>query len=206
MTKLPTSLSRKDKQKQKFYDLLYGEISTDKEERIKYILDCKNSKKILDEFDNVYKSYKKIKYKTLSFTWYTVPHPSARPRSTFRSGFLQTYVPNAAETKKNFQAFFNESFPNFKIIDTPMEFLIKSYAPTPDNFSRLKKLLAEYEIIRPWGRTFDVDNVFKALTDCTIATLIADDSLIYNGRTEKYYSIKPRVEYEIKYMDKFPEI
>ena len=36
--------------------------------------------------------------------------------------------------------------------------------------------------------------------------LIADDALIVKGTSEKFYSIKPRIEIEIEYMEDFDSI
>lgn len=192
--------------KQKYYDSFYGHIPDEEIARFKYIADGQGLKKLLELFKSNSEAFDKIRTKKFNFIWYTEPHPSARPRANSSAGYIRMYVPHAAETRKDFIEFFTEAYPDHKIIDTPMKFNIKAYAKTPSNFNRLEKLLAEAGYIKPFGRVFDGDNVYKAYTDCTMGTLISDDSLIYEGGFQKYYSVKPRVEFYIEYMTKFPII
>lgn len=190
--------------KQKYYHSFYGNIPDDEIARLEYIAEGQGTKKLLELFENNAARFNKIRTKKVKFIWYTEPHPSARPRANTSAGYVRMYVPHAAETKKDFIEFFREALPDFKIIDTPMKFNIKAYAKTPSNFNRLEKLLAETGYLKPFGRVFDGDNVYKAYTDCTMGTLISDDSLIYEGGFQKFYSIKPRVEFYVEYMTKFP--
>ena len=49
----------------------------------------------------------------------------------------------------------------------------------------------------------DWDNLGKTYSDMIQDYLIADDALIIKGTSEKFYSIKPRIEIEIEYMEDF---
>jgi Holliday junction resolvase RusA-like endonuclease len=187
------------------YDLQFGEIPNSLEERLTLLFNCRSPERLKKAVDEALADFKKIKIKKITFVWYTEPHPSKRPRATFRGGYISMYVPMAAETKEDFGKFMKENFPDFKQINTPMTFNVKTYFKTPSSFTRTEKVLAELGVIRPWGRTGDVDNNLKTYYDAAMDTLIGDDATIVDGRSEKFFSLKPRVEYEIMYWDRYPK-
>ena len=49
----------------------------------------------------------------------------------------------------------------------------------------------------------DWDNLAKAYCDMIEGTLIYNDSLVIDGRSRKRYSIKPRIEITLSYMEDF---
>lgn len=183
----------------------FGDIPKDLESRLTMLFDTRSIAKIKSIVDATIKDTKRIKRTKLTFTWYTEPHPSRRPRANMRGSHVRVYVPLAAKTKEEFFEFFTKSFPSFKPISTPMRFYIKSYLKTPVSMPRHMKILAELGVFRPWGRVGDCDNLLKTYTDCTVGSLITDDDLIDEMRSEKYYSIKPRVEFTIIYDSRFPK-
>lgn len=185
------------------YDMQFGSVPDTNEERITNLFDCRSAKSVKNSVDEVIADLKKIKSKKLVFTWNTLPHPSHRPRVNMRSGYVHMYVPMAAATKTDFQKFIKELIPDFKMITTPMKFHIKVYMKTPESMPRFKKILCELGVIKPWGRVADCDNLLKTYTDCAIESLIADDGLIHDMRCEKFYSLKPRVEFEITYSNRW---
>lgn len=187
------------------YRSQFDDIPDDLEGRLKLLMDSRYISRIKSATDIVIKDTKRIKRTKLTFTWYTEPHPSRRPRANLRGNHVRMYVPLAAETKLDFKEFFAENFPGFKPIRTPMRFYIKSYLKTPVSMPRHMKILAELGVLRPWGRVGDCDNLLKTYTDCTVDSLIADDDLIDEMRSEKFYSIKPRVEFTIIYDSRFPK-
>ena len=186
------------------YDSKYGDVPKDAEKRLELLFDSPQINRIKRNVETTVADFKKIKRRKLSFTWYTEPHPSQRPRASFRGGHIKMYVPLAAETKEDFQKFMSKQFPDWKPINTPMTFHIKAYLRIPVSAPRSHKILMELGIIRPWGRVADCDNLLKTYTDCTIGSLIADDDMIDDMRSEKFYSSKPRVEFEIVYYERWP--
>ena len=68
--------------------------------------------------------------------------------------------------------------------------------------SKVEMVLAEMGLIRPISKP-DWDNIGKAYCDMIQGFLIYDDSLIIKGMSEKFYSIKPRIEITISYMEDF---
>lgn len=152
-------------------------------------------------------AYKGIKWKSVSFVISMNPEPSHRPRL---SGY-RVYVPGAAKN----QSFFNKHvMPTLKglFITTPCKIKADIYVKTPKSFTSCQKILAEMRILRPWGNTGDVDNFEKAIYDMMQPNdkrnhrgIMANDSLIIEAHTNKYYSETPRYEITISFMGKIPE-
>ena len=201
-------MAKKRYNKYREYDDRYDDIPNDSEGRMKYIMTGRGIENIVKEAARIQKRIKKIKFKKITFIWYTEPSPSKRPRVTTLGGFQRIYVPGAAINKNEFQKFFKDEFDkDFKMINTPMSMSMKVYFKTPASYNRLEKILAEAEILRPWNRANgDNDNNEKSYWDAMTDSVISDDCLVCDNDTHKYYSIKPRVEFEIKYMEKFPEM
>lgn len=61
------------------------------------------------------------------------------------------------------------------------------------------KICAEFGLVRPVGKP-DWDNLAKTYCDMIQGLIIADDKLIVDGRLRKFYSVKPRVEIDLFYM------
>lgn len=151
--------------------------------------------------------YKAMRWKHVAFVIPTNPIPSHRPRLC---GY-RVYVPGAAKN----QAFFNKVvLPtlNNLFITTPCKVSTELYIQTPKSFSSLQKILAEMKILRPWGNVGDVDNYLKSILDQIQPNekrghvgIMANDSLVIDEDTHKYYSMTPRAEVTIHYMGKLPE-
>ena len=150
--------------------------------------------------------YKKIKWKTVVIEIPTVPEPSHRPRL---SGY-RVYVPGAAKH----QRFFNKHvLPKLHglFISYPCKVDLDIYCPTPKSFNRTQKIIAEMGLLRPWVNTGDVDNFAKSALDMIQPNekrghigIMENDCLVYEMNTRKFYSINPRYEMRITYMDKVP--
>ena len=151
--------------------------------------------------------YKKVKWKSVSFTIPTVPVPSHRPRL---SGY-RFYVPGAAKNAKFFNDVVRPKL-NGLYIKTPCRIKVDIYMPIPSSMTKSQKFLAEHGYIRPWGNIGDVDNFDKAVFDMMTHNekrgkigILEDDRLIVESHTNKYYSTNPRYEVIIEYMDKVPK-
>lgn len=150
---------------------------------------------------NVFNS---IRWKTVSFVIPMAPEPSHRPRL---SGY-RVYVPGAAKN----QSFFNKHvLPklNGLFITTPCKVKADFYIQTPKSFSNAQKILAEMRILRPWGNVGDVDNYAKSVLDSFQPNekrghigIMSNDCLVISSQERKFYSINPRTEVTIEYMDK----
>lgn len=173
----------------------YGEIPNDMCSRIDWLLDNVNLKRqkktVTGEIDRILN----IKWKHISYTIYLLPKATPRPRSG-KSGIF--YVKGAKDNKKIFEDFMKDQ--TFDIITTPAKFDCTSYFPIPSSMNGVEKICAELGLIRPISKP-DWDNVAKAYCDMCQGFLLYDDSLIVEGTSRKFYSIKPRIEIRISYME-----
>lgn len=148
-----------------------------------------------------------IKWKQVSFIIPMRPKPSQRPRL---SG-SRIFVPGAAKNGSFFQRNVLPELNNLWIT-TPCRIKLDIYVETPASFTKTQKCLAEMRVLRPWTSTGDVDNYEKAVYDMMQPNekrrhrgIMANDSLIIDAHTNKYYSQTPRYEVTISYMSKVPE-
>lgn len=179
----------------------YGNIPNDLNERFSYLLSVLNLKnKDIQKIKSSIKRIQNIKYNTITFIFYFTPQATPRPRySRFSKVF---YVKNILDYNTIFKEFIDSCEDiDFKI-STPCEFLTKTYFPTPAQMSKTDRILAELELINNISKP-DWDNLGKTYSDMVQKHLILDDALIYDGRVIKAYSIKPRIEITIRYMDEF---
>lgn len=182
---------------EKEYNKLYGDIPKYNNERIDYLLKDTNLKrnklKVYDEIQRI----NSIKWKKKSFTLYIIPKATPRPRSG-KNGIF--YVKGASDNKKFFKEFIKDK--ELEIINTPCKIECVSYLPISKSMNRVNKILAELGFIRPISKP-DWDNLAKAYCDMIQGYLLEDDALIIEGISKKYYSIKPRVEITIEWMESF---
>lgn len=182
---------------EKEYNKLYGDIPKYNNERIDYLLKDTNLKrnklKVYDEIQRI----NSIKWKKKSFTLYIIPKATPRPRSG-KNGIF--YVKGASDNKKFFKEFIKDK--ELEIINTPCKIECVSYLPISKSMNNVNKILAELGFIRPISKP-DWDNLAKAYCDMIQGYLLEDDALIIEGISKKYYSIKPRVEITIEWMESF---
>lgn len=192
---------KKQNDQKALYEEKYGSIPKDPKECMDYLLSkMKMSDKKMQLLTNTITTIKKISWKELSFTIYLLPKATPRPRTTKNGHF---YVMGAGDNKKFFKEFISDQ--NVTIITTPIKFECRTYFPIPSSMNNIEKICAEMGLIRPISKP-DWDNVAKTYCDMITNLLIYDDSLIIDGRCEKYYSVKPRIEIVIRYMEDFDSI
>lgn len=185
----------------KEYNDKYGHIPNEFMERFIYLIellkiktsDIPKLKKLIQKILN-------IKYNELSFVFYFTPQATPRPRySKFTKSF---YVKNKLNYNDMFGKYIktinNGQFP----IKTPVEFYCKAYLPIPSSMSKFEIILAELGLIHHISKP-DFDNLAKTYSDMIQKHLIQDDAIIYRGVIEKHYSIKPRIEISVRYLDEF---
>ena len=175
----------------------YGDIPKDELERFDYLLkDLKLSKSKVSLYDEI-KRITNIPWKKLSYTIYLLPKATPRPRQGKGGVF---YVKGAKDNKKIMEKFLLGQ--DINLITTPIKFICKSYYPIPKSMTPIEKILCEFGFARPMV-TPDWDNVAKAYCDMIKGYLIYDDNQVIEGVSSKYYSIKPRIEITIEYMEDF---
>ena len=179
---------------EKEYKEKYGNIPSDNLERFNYLLNTLNlhrcKKRVTDEIDRIMN----IKWRCISYTIYLLPKATPRPRSGKHGIF---YVKGAKDNKKYFEKYLINQ--DIDIITTPTKFYCDSYFPIPSSMNPIEKVCAELGFIRPTSKP-DWDNVAKAYCDMCQGFLLYDDSLVVEGVSRKWYSVKPRIEITIEYM------
>ena len=151
--------------------------------------------------------YKNIKWKKVTIEIPENPEPSHRPRL---SGY-RVYVPGAAKHQRYFNKHILTKLHGL-FIKYPCKVEVDFYCKTPKSFNRTQTILAEMGILRPWGNTGDVDNFSKTILDMVQPNekrghigIMENDCLVYEMNSRKFYSINPRYELRITYMDKVPD-
>ena len=176
----------------------YEDIPREDTERLLYLLESHNiPSQQRDVFYNELERIKNIKWKHVSFIIYLIPKATPRPRMSFKTGHF--YVLGAKENKTIFQEFY-DLHKELPFITTPCKFSCTSYLPTPTAMSITEKIFAELGFIRPINKP-DWDNLGKTYSDMIQGSLLYDDELIVEGVSRKFYSIKPRIEITLSYME-----
>ncbi len=182
---------------EKEYNELYGNIPGDSLARIDYLLERSNLKRAKL---NVYTEIKRIlniNWKKISYTIYLLPKATPRPRTSSKGIF---YVKGASDNKKFFKNYIEDE--ELPMIVTPCKFHCTSYLPIPKTMNPVEKILAEMGFIYPVSKP-DWDNLAKAYCDMIQGLILFDDSLVIEGTSKKLYSIKPRIEISIEFMEDF---
>lgn len=186
----------------KQYSEKYGYIPKDFNERILFLLDYfKITDKHLKNIKKKIIKYNQCEWITIDLVIHFIPKATPRARtSRFAKHF---YVSDASSNSKLMEQFVKQNLNEYPLITTACKFYCKTYSPTPT--SQLNKediVLSELGIIRNMSKP-DWDNLGKTYSDMIQKHLILDDSNIVDGRVQKFYSIKPRVEIHIEFMNKY---
>ena len=169
-------------------------------------MESEYSDSILNNVAKAINDFQHIKWKIVRFTVNIEPKPSQRPRLCGR----RIYVPGAS---RNTAFFHKYMMPELKDvwIDKPCIIDMDVFMKTPESFTKTQKMLAELKILRPWTHTGDIDNLMKSYMDMIQGNkkrghvgIMSDDCLVIGTTSNKYYSVSPRVEITIKYMDRIP--
>lgn len=204
--------------KQKFYEYeeKYGEIPEDFQDRLewmydKYKLTPAKQQEILNKRDAMLNTLDFLDIKVVLFE-----EPEGSPRPRFR--IINRYnLANMAMANSQFVHVYSitgkeDSFHMRRLIDTgelnqiqellytPCDVEFNAFVKTPSSFSVTDVFLAEIGLIRPTNKP-DWDNIGKKYSDMFNHNVWLDDTLVIDGTVRKYYSIKPRVEVHLKYMN-----
>lgn len=192
----------------------YSNIPLDLTERIEYMVDMYNlsqnkMNEIMTARNNMIDNMFYTDYKILIL--YEEPKGAKRPRYTVSrnnfntiaksSDFVRVYSPDAQSDKVFMKRLIGSELDNInQMIYTPCEVRYDAYLPTPTSFSINQKFLAEIGLIRPISKP-DWDNIGKKYSDMYNSTIWFDDRLVVDGSVHKFYSILPRVEIYLKYLN-----
>lgn len=203
-------------QKHLEYEEKYGDIPVDYKERLQYLYD---KLKISDSqaFDILQKRDMMIQslyYYDTQIILFEIPEGSPRPRfrivnrsnlsnmAISNPNFVHVYSLTGREDNVFMKRLMNQE--DFNALDsmicTPCIIDIYMFFKTPSSYNREDTILAEIGLHRPITKP-DWDNGGKKYSDMFNANVWLDDTLVIDGSVHKYYSILPRVEIRLRYLN-----
>ena len=208
--------SKNRKQKHEEYLRKYGDIPLSYEERISYMVDKfklseRKMKEILDKRDTMLQNL--FFYECEVVQLLEEPEGSSRPRFrvinkanfnkvALSSQFVHVYTPHAAEDHVYMKKLCDEELLELdSLINTPCVIKYDAFYKTPSYFNTTDIFLAEIGLIRPPIDKPDWDNLGKKYCDMYNHNVWLDDSLVVSGEVNKFYSILPRIEINLRYMN-----
>ena len=205
--------SRKEKLEE--YELKYANIPRDYDSRLAWLIDqFKLTPNRMDEIIEKKRNMEtNLQYYDFKVILYEDPGGAKRPR--FRlvnrknfmnvamqaSNFVHVYSPNAAEDHKYMHRLIDEELVQLNgLISTPVQVCLNVFFKTPSYFNQADTILAEIGLHRHIQKP-DWDNIGKKYTDMFNENIWLDDNLVIDGEVHKYYSVLPRVEIYIRYLN-----
>lgn len=206
------------KQKAKAYEEKYADIPRDYLDRLgwmydKFHLDLKKATKILQTKQRMLDT---IRFeKEFFIVLYEEPEGAPRPRARYINksnlipsaksypGYIQIYSLTGAEDRNYMKRLLNDDELNqfnTYLIYTPCFVEYAAYFKTPSYYNVEETYLAELGLMRPIYKP-DYDNIGKKYSDMYNGNVWLDDSLVIKGTVDKYYSLLPRVEISLKYLN-----
>ena len=205
------------KQKAKLYESKYSEIPRDYIERLSWMYDKYHITKAKAE------EILRAKYNILSSLYYSddilvvlyeEPEGSPRPRARYVNksnltsyaksdpGYIQVYSLTGASDRKFMKRLIddNDLMKLDHLICTPCDVEYNTFSKTPSSYNTINAFLSEVGIIRPISKP-DFDNMEKKYADMYNGNVWIDDALVQDAAIHKYYSILPRVEIRLKFLN-----
>ena len=205
------------KQKAKLYESKYSEIPRDYIERLSWMYDKYHITKAKAE------EILRAKYNILSSLYYgddilvvlyEEPEGSPRPRARYVNksnltsyaksdpGYIQVYSLTGASDRKFMKRLIddNDLMKLDHLICTPCDVEYNTFSKTPSSYNTINTFLSEVGIIRPVSKP-DFDNMEKKYADMYNGNVWIDDALVQDAAIHKYYSILPRVEIRLKFLN-----
>lgn len=205
------------KQKKIEYEEKFKGIPIEYNERLNYMCDLYNVTEskmndILEKRNNMLYS---LQYYDLNIvSLYEEPEGAKRPRfrivsrTSFNKDalvapeFVHVYSPNAKDDFLYMKRLMGEDLVALNgMINTPCIITYNAYFKMPSYLNTIDKFLAETGIIRPPIQKPDWDNIGKKYCDMYNHNIWIDDSLVIEGTVRKFYSILPRVEIQLRYLN-----
>ena len=205
------------KQKAKLYESKYSEIPRDYIKRLSWMYDKYHITKAKAE------EILRAKYNILSSLYYSddilvvlyeEPEGSPRPRARYVNksnltsyaksdpGYIQVYSLTGASDRKFMKRLIddNDLMKLDHLICTPCDVEYNTFSKTPSSYNTINTFLSEVGIIRPISKP-DFDNMEKKYADMYNGNVWIDDALVQDAAIHKYYSILPRVEIRLKFLN-----
>lgn len=203
------------KEKMLEYENKYSNIPKNDSDRLLFLLNSYNlsEAKMIDIVNKKRLMESNMRYYTFKIILYEDPEGAKRPRfrlvnrsnlsnmAKVASDFVHVYSPNAAEDNRYMHRLIGEELTNLDwFIQTPCQMTINTYFKTPSYFNQIDTILAEIGLHRCIYKP-DWDNVGKKYSDMFNANIWLDDQFVIDGEVHKYYSILPRVEIFVNYLN-----
>lgn len=210
-------MSRKTrKQKSTEYESKFGNIPIDYEGRLSWLYDelkisDQQAFEILNKRDMMIRD---LSYYDTNIILFEVPEGSPRPRfrlvnrsnlsnmAMSNPSFIHVYSLTGREDNMYMKRLMSQE--DFTALDsmicTPCIIDINAFLKTPSYYNREDIILAEIGLHRPISKP-DWDNLGKKYSDMFNANVWLDDTLVIDGSIHRYYSVLPRVEIRLRYLN-----
>lgn len=205
------------KQKAKLYEQKYNDIPRDFNQRIQWMYDHYHmtDSKVCSIIDMQNQMMNSMQFSNeLYIILYEEPEGSPRPRARYinksnltRSakdypGYIQVYSLTGASDRKFMKRMIEDNDLDTvnKLIYTPSIVQYDAYIRTPSAFNSSEKVLSELGYIRPICKP-DFDNIEKKYSDMYNGNIWVDDSIVISATLNKWYSILPRIEIRLRYLN-----
>ena len=211
------AVSKNRKTKEKEYKEKYGHIPVNYNERLLWMIDQykiseKKMQEILLKRNNMLGNL--FYYDCHVIEFLETPEGASRPKvRILKSNFnkmaqiapalVHVYVPGASDDQNYMKRLIATDELNEldKFIYTPCEIEYNIFIKTPSSMNATDTMLAEIGMIRPTFAKPDWDNAGKKYCDMFNSNIWLDDTLVIDGSVHKYYSILPRVEIKLRYLN-----
>jgi len=206
--------SRKEKELE--YENKFSMIPRDYNERLKWMYTQYNitpniEQEIIQKRDRM---LSELCYYDFFIVLYEAPEGTPRPRSRIvnrsnlaaakgQSGpYIQVYSITGAEDQRFMKNLMTqEDFNGYNnLLCTPLNITYNCFFKTPSAFSKVDTYLAEIGMLNPITKP-DWDNIGKKYSDMYNSNIWLDDSFVVSGTVNKCYSLLPRVEIHLKYLN-----
>lgn len=204
------------KEKELKYQEKYGHIPIDYKDRLDWLYDYLklNPAKANDILDKRDLMIQQFQFFDIDIILFEVPEGSPRPRfrlinrqnlsnmAMSNPNFVHVYSLTGREDSVYMKRLVDENeFRNLdNLICTPCMVSVNAFVQTPSYFSKEHTILAEIGLERPLNKP-DWDNIEKKYSDMFNKNVWLDDTFVIDGDIHKYYSVLPRVEIHLRYMN-----
>lgn len=208
-------MKRNRQQKQLEYEQKFGHIPINYRDRLEWMYDNYNitpskEDRIIDKRNAMLNS---LFYHDIDLVLYQLPEGTPRPRfrlvnrtnftdcALSNGQFVHVYNLYAKEDNMYMNRMVESEIRNLDhLICTPINVVFNIFLKTPNTFNTEDTFLSEMGLIRPIIKP-DYDNLAKKYSDMSNHNIWLDDQFVISGTVNRYYSILPRIEINIRYLN-----
>ena len=199
-------MSKSRKEKAEEYDLKYGFIPRDNDQRLAWLIDQfkLTPSKMNDIIEKKRNMETYLQYYTYKLVLYEDPEGAKRPRFRLVNrknymnmaiqarDFVHVYSPNAADDHRFMHRLVDQELIQLNgLISTPMQVSINTFSRTPSYFNQADTILAEIGLHRPMQKP-DVDNIAKSILDAMNGFVFKDDNQVSKISVEKRFALEEK--------------